>query len=73
MAALWIQERGDEAVWHHAIERVEPGWYRMSCRSEMRLSEAAGIWPQKRDEAGPSVADRCQLCVGVDDGRERVP
>jgi len=65
LAAVWIQEHGDVPVWHRAMERIEPGWYRMACRWEVRLRDARGFWPQKPEEPGPEVADRCHMCVRV--------
>jgi hypothetical protein len=72
MAALWLQQKGDEPVWHHATERIEEGWYRTACRWEIRLRDTRAVWPAKADETGPDAGDRCRTCVAVDSEEDGV-
>lgn len=63
MPKLWLEEKSDPPVWHHAVERLGSGWWRMACRWELSLRDAGRLWPQKNGEAGPPFEQRCRSCV----------
>lgn len=71
MAALWFEERTDPPVWHLAVARGDGARYRMACGWEYRLASAGRLWPQKTDELGPRLEERCYTCTHV--RREDVP
>jgi hypothetical protein len=60
---LWILEPGQPTTWHIVSERIAYHWYRMACGWELRLADAAGMWPTKDDEPQPPTSARCRSCV----------
>ena len=59
---LWIEEPG-RGRWHHATRRIRVGHYRAQCGTELGVRHAK-VWPQKLDDPGPAIVDRCHECAG---------
>ena len=62
-ARLWVKEPGQPTTWHIVNERIAYHWYRMACGWEVRLADAAGVWPAKDGEPEPPARTRCRSCV----------
>ncbi len=59
-STLWVEER-DKAVWHRAVDRVDPRRYIMACGWELSLHDGR-VWPQKGYEVGPPEDEQCVDC-----------
>lgn len=61
--AIWIEERGDKAVWHLALGRQPDRLtYRTACGWVLSIRHTR-IWPQKVGTQGPPEDDLCHSCV----------
>ena len=58
---LWIKEP-DKAVWHRVTRGEGGGLYVAECGWTVSLNQGL-MWPQKSNEAGPAVGERCHDCV----------
>jgi hypothetical protein len=58
---IWLRER-DEDVWHRLTRAAGHGTWRTRCGWEMSVLRGM-LWPQKPQEAGPPIAERCTDCV----------
>jgi hypothetical protein len=60
--AIWMEESGNDSVWHRVNTRLTEGNFTAACALRLR-ARGSRIWPQKPGEPGPAQEARCHTCL----------